>query len=323
MKRTNSFDYIRAYSIVGILICHFLFNWESTTGTGRWLASTFNVIFLMLSAILFGLKWDETGNKPLPISFITKRIMRLTCTYYPFLAIMFCFLFFIDRYSLGIKDIIMHLTFLPWFDKLPGFGHLWFLTMIVICYVGILIYSRFRKYLHYLLLPLLFVSAGLHYVFLSLGLPGQMLSYLIVFVIIFEHCDKFCCYAKKASLYLSVPTTITATIGIAALFYQGIYENNRFVAEWLGIIDAVLIMFCTLALFNKIKTEKCDRVTTFLSNISFEIYLVHHVFAFGTYSIINICPPHPIVAFAALVTLSITLATILHWFSTKITKILC
>lgn len=323
MKRTNSFDYIRAYSIVCIMLCHFLFNWEFTAGTGRWLASTFNVVFLMLSAILFGLKWKGTGNKPLPASFITKRIMRLTCTYYPFLVLMFCFLFFIDRYQLGIKDIVMHLAFLPWFDKLPGFGHLWFLTMIVICYAGMLVYSKLRRQLYYVILPMLFVSAGLHYMLLNRGLPGQMLSYLTVFVIMFEYCDRFCTHANNMSLNFSILTTIIVTICIAILFNHGIYETNRFMAEWLGIINAVLIMFCTLAVFNKINTEKCDRVTTFLSKTSFEVYLVHHVFAFGTYSIIHICPPHPIVALAALVTISITMATILHWCSTKITKILC
>lgn len=35
----------------------------------------------------------------------------------------------------SVKDLILNFLMLGWIGKLPGLGHLWFVTMIVACYV--------------------------------------------------------------------------------------------------------------------------------------------------------------------------------------------
>lgn len=57
--RITSFDYIRAIAIIDILICHFLYNWNYTSQTGRFLGCTFNVVFLCMSGLLLGISWHE------------------------------------------------------------------------------------------------------------------------------------------------------------------------------------------------------------------------------------------------------------------------
>lgn len=148
MKRLISFDYIRALSIIGIVLCHCCYGISGMSFFGKFLGSTFNVVFLTLSAFLLGLSWERKSYERYNIQFLFHRIGKLAYTYYPFLLIMFAFLAF-TGYHATIKDWIMHFLFLPWFDKLPGFGHLWFITMIVICYFGVYVISYIpRKYIN-------------------------------------------------------------------------------------------------------------------------------------------------------------------------------
>lgn len=318
--RLPVFDYIRTYSMVCILICHFLFNWESTSGVGRWFGATFNVVFLALSAILLGMKWTENEREALPLPFLKKRIARLTWVYYPFLVMMFCFLYLISHTTFGYKDILMHIAFLPWFDKMPGFGHLWFITMIVFCYLGVYVYSHLRKFPQKLTPFLLISSAVLHYVFLAKGLPGQMISYLTIFILLFEYNDEFCKASKKIQLTFILPILLVIVTVSIVLFYYNLYETHRFIAEWIGIICAITIMSCMFSVFNRIKVQKADSITAYLSNISFEIFLVHHVFAFGPYSVVQLSK-NPIIGFSLLLFISIALATTLHIVCSNLSKI--
>lgn len=140
-NRIIEFDYIRIISLIGILLCHSMFETFEYTWLGRYLGLTFNFLFLILSAFLFGLSWGDKGKPKYKIEFLSKRIVRLSKSYYPYLAILFLFLYTTQDYH-SIKNIITHLLYLPWFDKIDGFGHLWFMTMIVFCYIGCFCISR-------------------------------------------------------------------------------------------------------------------------------------------------------------------------------------
>lgn len=141
MNRIVSFEYIRTIAIIAIVICHCCYGIGSWGFLGKFLGLTFNVIFLVLSAFLIGLSWEKKGAPQYDASFLKARIVKLTHSYYPFIIGMFIFLL-LTGYHTTIKDYIMHVTFLPWFDKLSGFGHLWFITMIVICYLAIYTISK-------------------------------------------------------------------------------------------------------------------------------------------------------------------------------------
>lgn len=144
MNRLVVFDYIRGMSILGIVLCHCCYGINGMSFLGHFLGSTFNIIFLILSAFLLGLSWKNKQCKAYDVTFLKHRIGKLAYTYYPFLVFMFVFLAF-TGYYIGIKDWLMHIFFLPWFDKLPGFGHLWFVTMIVFCYIGVYMMSKLSK----------------------------------------------------------------------------------------------------------------------------------------------------------------------------------
>lgn len=141
-KRIIEFDYIRVLSLLGILLCHSCFEFGTNfTWLGRYLGLTFNFLFLILSAFLLGMTWRIKGSPRYSIGFITHKIGRLSKSYYPYLTVLFVFLY-LSQDFFSWRKIITHLTYLPWFDKINGFGHLWFMSMIVICYVGCFLFSK-------------------------------------------------------------------------------------------------------------------------------------------------------------------------------------
>ena len=144
MNRIIAFDYLRAMAIVGIIVCHFCYNFSETIWLGHWCGSTFNALFLMMSGLLLGIAWNKKGRPAYGFVFLRHRFSRLSKVYYPFLVVMFAFCFAVGGYHIGIKDVVMHFLYLPWFDKLDGFGHLWFMTMIAICYLCIPVVSRLK-----------------------------------------------------------------------------------------------------------------------------------------------------------------------------------
>lgn len=161
MNRILQFDYIRVVSLLGILLCHSLFESVHYGWLGRYLALTFNFIFLVLSAFLFGLTWTKNGRPAYDRRFLKKRFTKLSRTYYPYLVALFIFLYISQDYF-SPRNIISHFAYLPWFDKVEGFGHLWFMTMIMICYACIWILTKFvnARIHHKILIYSLLIGGG-------------------------------------------------------------------------------------------------------------------------------------------------------------------
>lgn len=318
-KRFPAFDYIRAIAIIGILICHFLYNWNYTSQTGRFLGCTFNVVFLCMSGLLLGISWHELKKPNYGRTFLHRRFTRLMTSYYPFVVIMCLFLMFVTNHPLRIYDISMHIAFLPWFDKLPGFEHLWFLTMIALCYVVTMVTSLIKHISLWVEVLLLFAAIFIHWTALKYGLPGQMFSYLAIFVLTFRHAPNFLAFAQRISATFVTISSFVILLSSIYAFNNGLYDNLRFAAEWSGILCAYTIIILLLRLM---KGANSCKMVDYIASISFEIYLLHHVIAFGPYSIVRIFP-HPATAFLSLVTITFILATVLHWCSAKLSKIIC
>lgn len=134
ISRLPAFDVMRIIAMIGILLCHSCYEFSSSFhGFGRYLGMTFNFLFLAFSALLLGLSWEKNKFPPYKLSYVWKRVAKLSRSYYPYLVVLFAFLYLSEDYF-NWKNIISHSLYLPWFDKINGFGHLWFMTMIVICY---------------------------------------------------------------------------------------------------------------------------------------------------------------------------------------------
>lgn len=317
-KRFAEFDYIRVISLIGILLCHSSFELGGDW-IGRYLGSTFNTVFLILSAFIFGIRWSSNGKQPYRLTFVTKRVGRLSKSYYPYLAILFLFLYLSQDYF-SWRKLISHFLYLPWFDKISGFGHLWYLTMIVICYIAIWIFTIIHcRYLQNSskTLVLLSIWGGISlifsYIMFKHGIPGSIASYTLLYLIIFYYSNQIISFINKMGFKkMGIFLISTNLLGIIA-FYFGVYEASRFWANILGIACGLTV---TLFLLEGCKNIPSSKIILWLSGICFEVYLVHEFFL-GHYSVYKLVD-NPVLGLLLLIGFSVILAFLLHLIATRV-----
>lgn len=308
-KRIIVFDYLRALAIMGIIVCHFCFNFSEMVWFGKWCGDTFNFMFLMISAILLGLAWNRIGRPRYGIDFLKHRFIKLSSSYYPFLIFMFIFCMLAGGFSISMRDVVMHLLYLPWFDKIPGFGHLWFMTMISICYFGVFVVSwikiDFGRYKLFVYLCLIGLSLIAMHFLDKVGLPGYMPLYLMAFVVLFLEADT----VMRIVTYRNWNVTCLCVAVLASSLYS---------AKCASVSDEVLKlsgMATSLSLFELVMVGlykvKENKVVSFVAGISYEMYLVHHLFAYGRFSVMEVTP-YWCLGFLLLLTASIILAWLLN-----------
>lgn len=312
-SRIIEFDYIRSISIIGILVCHscFLFS-APVSAVGRYFAMTFNFLFLALSAFLFGLSWENKNRPVYGITFFWKRIVKLSKSYYPYLITLFLFLYFAEGYF-SWRKVLTHTLYLPWFDKIDGFGHLWFLTMIVICYAGIWIYTLSpKKSIHNTLLFSVLTGGGIcaDFFISSKGLPGYLFPYLIAYILIFSKARVILGKIRKVSSIVNVCQLVIINTIAIAIFIDGIFDKAPFWAYLIGMICAGSVFSFS---YNLLKKCSSSKLIAWFSGISFEIYLVHEFFI-GKFNIYDYIP-NVFFGFVALVILSTIAAYIIHRIS--------
>lgn len=154
MKHHNySYDYLRAFSAIMIVLCHIFMGFGINAEIGYYLGGTYVDVFLLLSAYLLGLSSrNKIANQPW--QFMKKRCGRLVPTYYSFLTITFLLILtLIGSDALSSKQIIGHYLFLNWFYPssriesipLPQIGHLWFMSCIMLGYFIVVVCSLILK----------------------------------------------------------------------------------------------------------------------------------------------------------------------------------
>ena len=143
-KRNYTFDYIRVITIIAILLCHFLILGGINDGVGRYLGGVGNIVFFSMPALLYGLKWEEEGRKPFKLkSFLTKRIIRIGASLWPFLLVILL-LYIVFDISFSKVNYVANLVFGGYLAKIPGNEHLWFLTILMVVYIEIALLSRYK-----------------------------------------------------------------------------------------------------------------------------------------------------------------------------------
>ena len=156
-----SFNYLRILSIIFIVIGHLCHVLPNTYNMAWYFGYTFVYVFFLLSAILLGMK-----HKPLLTwkGFMHKRFIRISSVYYPFLIICIIILL-ITGNNINLTSIISHFTYTNYFLRTNicgvSFGHLWFMSMIMACYI--IIWLLFRTVQTTKILRMLF----------SIGRPNQ------------------------------------------------------------------------------------------------------------------------------------------------------
>lgn len=135
--RYVAIDTARGVAIVMIVTCHYLL-FEGIPGAGalgRATANTGNFIFFAISAILFGLQLEKKGTCIFTFQpFLVKRMIRLFASLWPFLFVLISIYLCLQQ-KVSVVQGIVNFIGLGWVSSLPCNGHLWFVTMIIFCYL--------------------------------------------------------------------------------------------------------------------------------------------------------------------------------------------
>lgn len=288
-----SYDWLRAFSAIMIVLCHICQGFGISPNLAYYLGGTYVSVFLVLSAYLLGKRYSEYIIN-FPFDFLKKRVIKLVPTYYTYLIILFFIIaVFTGREYLSIQQIIGHFLFLNWFvpsiriysAPLPQLGHLWFMSAIISAYVSVVIFSKIHsniaKYIKnfWTIYMLITFCVGIYLCDLSRHFIYPSII-LVLFPSLFYNGDKFIGLIRNASNRVLITTLLISNLVSIIGFYHGLYENSSvlFIAI---TINAILWIASAPILFYRRKTT----IPTFISMISFEIYLIHHPFCLGYYSL--------------------------------------
>ena len=165
---------------------------------------------------------------------------------------------------------------------------------------------------------LLFTITAIQDVLYNYNIPAYFVYYIFLYCVVFINANTIIQFIKNIELKLLIIITLSLNIFVLWLYYNGIFEYKS-ISYPISIICATNIF---IFLFKVLLNIKENRYISFISNISFEIYLVHHVLCFGNYSIYYIFNLSPFVGFLIILFTSIGLAYLLHRISLAINHVL-
>jgi len=277
MKKDFVIQITRIVAMFMIIICHLVQEFDN-----RYIQMTsqfFNVgvfIFIFISGYLYG-----TKNIDNPKKWIWNRFTKIMIPVYIFMIFIFgleiCVL-----HNFEIKYVFIYLFDLQFIlGTVLGAQHLWFLTIIMICYIITpILYKNKEKLLKNYKIVLVMISIlgiGLSYVQQDLG---RTFLYLLLYISAYVYrnikVDK-----RKSKILLGV-----SIIGLFAIrlvtrkFWDGTILYNTLVVCFTQILLAYNIYWFLNELFKNVKIENV-LVINHLDTISYYVYITHIMFMTG------------------------------------------
>lgn len=132
MKQDNSIILLRVFAMILILVCHIV--QENSNTYVKMTAQFLNVgvsIFILISGYLYGIKKINENYE----QWIIKRAKRILILLYIFMAYLLI-IYLIKGSNISIFNWIAYILNLQGFQiYVHGAEHLWYLTVIMICYL--------------------------------------------------------------------------------------------------------------------------------------------------------------------------------------------
>lgn len=275
MQKIKEFDGIRGVAIIAIVTCHICYGIDSMSPLGQYLGGTFNIVFFALSSILIGINIQATQysvhDNLCKSSFFKKRLKRLVPDLWIFLTIYLLIAFFFNI-NCTVPQIIANYLMLGWFAKMPYCGHLWFVTMILFCYIFFTISLNIKNKL--LLLINLSITCIIGQIIFSLiHFPAYMFLILFISGIFMLYSSDILDLISKLKTW----TTFIVTSSINIIYYFLISHNFLIIGNldyyYMAVISGVCMIILLYKLFQQTKVSK---FLSWVSLFSYQIYLVHH-----------------------------------------------
>ena len=303
MKKNNGISLCRSVAMIMIIICHFGTAYGHAS-IGQFFQSGVQV-FLLISGLLYGSKEIISCKK-----WLIGRWERVCVPCYLHLAVIVV-LSLIKKIKLSLIGMIQILlglegyhhiiTFLdnPW--SVVGTSHLWFVTVIVICYFGVAFIKtnnldqllfRYKYYIIFVLTVISFVT----------GLVGVRIDYFIIFLIGYLFSFLKDEAVKKKHIVISTILFVFAvSLRLAGKKYCDVHGDNNL---YLYVIIPFAYNAIAITVYTYIKgayelLEKTipalqrnlfERTLITIDGLSYYIYITHYMFIDGPISLTRISP---------------------------------
>lgn len=256
------------------------------------------------------------GGKIDLCAFLKGRIVKLGSSVWPFLFVITT-LFLLYGIAFSWVDVGLNFFFFGYFRKLPGQGHLWFLTVIMACYIEYALITKIKFKAKWFPFIFLIVMSTLLIIAETIGIPGNTFAILGFFGFVLMKTDSYIKFSKTINTWSAIGIILLNSL-CAFLFVNGLFEQSRTVAFLLSDVCGLLF----LALLLRIMPHKENRLISWLSGISFELYLIHHTLCAGPFVRITEWQYNHFCQFGLVVVFSLFGATLLHFVSGRVYKII-
>lgn len=322
---------IRITATFMIFLCHTVFLFSDTVAIT---AQFFNIgvdVFLIITAYLFSVRKNTIKNNLL---WYKKRLLRICVPYYWLIfAVCVACLFF--SVKLNVADVAGSVLFLQGFTEnyLPGGGHLWYLTAIMISYLITPLLYKLKDSKIIFKFVFFVCCIGL-YVIMVMALKP---IYSTVFFKVIEYSFYFIAipflnnyYRNKNEIKLALISTVFLIVFcILKIVCNFVWDNTILYTSYLVPIIGVLIglsIFYFVFFISKVsyklfsKKNQLLKIVEHFDSVSFEFYLVHYFFI--TFPINLVFDINPILNFALILFISYFTANVFHFIDSKTYKVI-
>lgn len=318
MERLKTIDVLRAIAILIIVLCHYFEDGplSSCVNLGFYLGNVGNALFFSISALLYGLKFAGGDYAPFVLKdFLIKRVETIFVPLWIFLLVLIPLSLWGGHMSIDISTTLFNIVGLCWIKPLQYAGHLWFITMILVCYGVFYIISNIKRAFSLTLLWLGVVTLLLMLVFYeqfnsaSKSLPIVCLLYSSY---LFINAKSFVEFSKRICTKGIVIFSILVSLLTLAIFIYLDWQSYMIYTIIIASISALSIVSMSINCSHKF--DKLYPYFKEISTLSYYIYIVHLPLERPIYDNIE----SPIVQIFLLFTLSIILAKFLKYITGKI-----
>lgn len=270
-------SFLRFCSMISIILCH-IFQYLNN-GLAWWL----NVgvqIFLLLSGLLYGEKKIQSSWE-----FLKKNLVKILVDYYILLILgipLFCYFANIQFSLVEVLKMFLMLEY-P-----SGWGHLWFIRYIVLCYCITPLLSKISKENIKIYISVI-VAVQILSLSISIFEGAWINCYIIGFFLGKHHIirdrravDKAGRIIVPSAIFLNVFKILTDILNID-------FIGEKYYKQYSHCLLALLIVILVIKDYNILNRTLKNRyllsILNYSDKYSYDIYLVHQLFILGPLSI--------------------------------------
>lgn len=323
-----SISIIRVFSMLLIIAAHFL-TWK---GINCFQISTVGVAcFLFISGYLYGNKTIDNRK-----DWIKKRVNRVLVPFWILAVALSIYLVIKGDYQLAFIQVvesffnlqglhsIVYIPFALGNGHLPGLAHCWFLTVIVLCYVGVVLLknSCVEKFgdNHPGMLLLLAILFHIAFCFINIAIGCFIVFFVGYF---YRRLESSCKTSNVLFVYMTLVMLVAVAIRLVLKKYiDGERFYDFFIASFSSNVCAIwcfVLVKLTSEKYSLLATVTAKKSWKWIDKMTYPLYLTHYMFLKEPFA----PPPHSMYVWteaALFVVLSMVSAILLSMITEAIEK---